>query len=669
MMEGFHGMDSLNSAREILKSSIEKSRNVAIAIQETGSRLKETSDEVAFLQAAIKKMARECAVYEIRDPIDRTLGPAAAVLKVLDVVRELQDSLLTTDPRTNLHPYLANVKRFQEAEKLLEDNCRLVVLWLDDVMQLLKTIQAADDDWYLDNVSKVMKTFMALQGRGACACQNGGVLGYALDKLESAYVHLLTDYSSPFPAQEYYEDYSSVCYFPVNFIQDLRSITEVLAAKNRLHRCISIFAGVRSANVQATLQSLSTDYVSIQLSEFDSVQIVEGHIDVWDKHMEFCVRHLLQMEYKLCNEVFRKAGSEVWTNCFAMITSQCGFNDIFNFGSSVTKCKKDAIKLLMLLKIFGTLDKLRLSFNQLFGGKSCVEIRNHTRDLVKRVVEGTYEIFRELLTQVELQKETSPPPDGSVPRTVRFVTEYCNQLLDYDNSLLLRRILEIHQEWNNTRLEEGLLFSEISNIMGALELNLESWAKKYDDSALSCLFMMNSCWYLCNNNSETKLGEVMGHSWFWAKEKSMEYYVALYLKESWEKLLVVLGEEDLVLFDGGRAIDRDLVKKRIGMFCDAFDGMYKKQSKWVFLDEGLRLNTCHLVAKAIVPSYKSYLQKNLPEFDMGNSVRYTAESLENLINSLFQMKLGKFEGVNCTDMLGVMKNDVIDHFSSTPAAA
>ncbi|XP_073300619.1 exocyst complex component EXO70A1-like [Primulina huaijiensis] len=159
----------------------------------------------------------------------------------------------------------------------------------------------------------------------------------------------------------------------------------------------------------------------------------------------------------------------------------------------------------------------------------------------------------------------------------------------------------------------------------------------------------------------------MGHSWLW--EKKMDYYAALYLKERWEKLLVVLGEEYLVLFDGGRAIDRDLVKRRIGMFCDAFDDMYKKQSKWVLSDKGLRLKTCQLIEKAIVPSYKSYLQKNLPEFDMGNHVRYTADSLENLINSLFQMKLGKFEGMNCRDMIGIMKNVVIDHFSYTPAAA
>lgn len=35
------------------------------------------------------------------------------------------------------------------------------------------------------------------------------------------------------------------------------------------------------------LYNLSTDYVAIQLSEFDSMQTVEGYIDMWDKHMDF----------------------------------------------------------------------------------------------------------------------------------------------------------------------------------------------------------------------------------------------------------------------------------------------------------------------------------------------------------------------------------------------
>lgn len=663
-MEESHGLDSLLAARELLKSSIQKSRNIAAAVDETGSRLNQTSHNLAYLQAPIKDMATRCAVYEIRVHVDRAIAPAAAVLKVLDLVYELQDSL-EIDPRAaGLFTHLATIKRLQGALKLLADNCRLATLWLEDVVQILKNNAAAANDWYLVRVSKVVKILVELQ----LFCQDGGVLSSAFDSLEIEYRRLLTetDFSHPRDSENINIEDSS---FPVPVIHELQAITEVLASNNRLDKCTSIYAQVRIANARATIQALNVDYLGIQLSEMDSVQNVEAYIYQWDEHMEFVVRHLLQKEYILCSEVYTKDGKDVGMKCFAKIATECGFIDIFNFGSSLCKCKKEAMKLLTLLKIFSTLDKLRLQFNELFNGKFCMKIQNQTRALVKKVVDGACEIFWELLAQVEMQRASTPPPDGDIPKLVCFVTDYCDQLLEDDNRSILTRVLEISQVWNHTNFEDGLLSSEIHSIMKALEINLESWAQSYNDTSLSYLFMMNNHWYLCNSTRGNKLGELMGKSWLWAYEESVEYYAALYLGESWEKLLVLLHEDGLTLFPGGRAINRDLVKKRIGIFCEAFDEMYKKQSKWILSDKAFRWKTCQLIVEAIVPPYKSYLQRYMAGLDHETEhVKYTAESLEKLIGLLFQPKLGKYGGSKCTDLIGV-KNAAISHFSSTPAAA
>lgn len=74
-------------------------------------------------------------------------------------------------------------------------------------------------------------------------------------------------------------------------------------------------------------------------------------------------------------------------------------------GEIVANSKQDPIKLLKLLDIFDGLNKMRPDFNKLFGSKGCFEIQNRTRDLVKMVVEGACQIFWELLTQVELQRQ------------------------------------------------------------------------------------------------------------------------------------------------------------------------------------------------------------------------------------------------------------------------
>lgn len=658
MKEESHPMDNLLAARDILRCSIEKSRDIAVAVHGNGSSLKETSHNLVHLQAAIRNMAHKCAVHhEIRDHVDRAVGPAAAIPKVLDLVHELQDSLRVIDPR-GLLVYLNNIKRLQYALKLLADNSRLVILWLQDVVQFLKNNTDDDDYWYLLQVSRVLKMLFKLQKKG----ESGDAISDALDNLESEFRHRITEEISSFEHSR---------------IQEVRGIIEVLETNNRLERCMSIYAEARIAKARATLRSqLDVDYLDIRLSETDSIQSVECYIDQWDEHMEFAVRYLLRREQSLCSEVFHHQTKSRSSDCFAKIAAQCGFTDILEFGSRVCRCKKEAIKLLRLLRIFSTLDKLRLEFNEMFDGRFCREIQNQTRDLVKSVVDGACEIFWQLSLQVELQRAASnkPLPDGGIAGLVYFVTEYCNQLLEEDNSSMLIRVLEIHQAWNDDEAVKSglqLLSSEIHNIMKALEINLETWAKRYNDKALSYLFMMNNYWYLCLNIRGTNLEELMGSSWVCKYEESSEYYAALYMGESWGKLLVLLEEDDLTLFPGGRAIDRNLVKKRIGLFSEAFDDMCKKQSKWMLSGKALRWKTCQLIAEAIVPPYKRYLERYVMSGleHEGDLVKYSAESLESLICSLFQPNLGNYGSSKCADLIGIENAAAMNRLSSTPAAA
>lgn len=61
------------------------------------------------------------------------------------------------------------------------------------------------------------------------------------------------------------------------------------------------------------------------------------------------------------------------------------------------------------------------------------------------------------------------------------------------------------------------------------------------------------------------------------------------------------------------------------------------------------MRTRQLVERLLFHLRRAICEKKLPEFDMGNHVRYTAERVENLINSLFQ--IGKFEGLNAQILL------------------
>lgn len=657
------GIEKIKAAREILKCSIEKSRKLGVEISDRCWRLESCEQRLDFLATALRNLSCKCTLYKMSGyDVDRVIGPAASVVKIFDVICELEKTLSTDDVSDDVLAYVTTVKWMEEALGLLTDNCKLVVSWLETSSCNSSVVES----WYVVNVNKCLSIVRELQATEERFRAKGGVLMTALDKVEIELVSMLRDIeplSVPLP----------------HVIQKMQAVIERLGVNHRVDKCMSIYVEVRSSNVRKALEELDLEYLEeISLTEFDSVLSVEPHIDQWAKHLEFVVKYLLDTEHRLCIEVFRKeAFKDGCVDCFARVANQSGIHSFIKFGNMITKGKKEAIKLLKLLDMFASLNKLRSDFNRLFSGRACGEIQTQTRDLIKKVVNGTCELFWELSLQVELQRPTSPPMDGSVPRLVNFVVEYCNQLLEDEYWSTLIQVVEIHQGWNHESFEKGLLLNEMQNIVTILGLNIETWAKRHEDASLSYLFLMNNHWYLCKYTRGTKLGELMGDEWITSQEEYMEYYETLYLKESWEKLLALLSEEGLVLFPGGRAIDRQVVKKRLNEFTEAFDEIYKKQSNWELCDKGLRWRVRQLLLHVVVPSYSNYLEKYMPSIELevastaDQHIKYTAKTLGNMITSLFEPKVGKYDSsTKCTELSGKINNSfVTNQLSSTPAAA
>ncbi|XP_050264526.1 exocyst complex component EXO70A1 [Quercus robur] len=660
-------IETLISARKSLKLSLEKSRALGLALGKAGPRLEEINQTLPSLQAAVRPIrADKDALVAVGGHINRAVSPAAAVLKVFDAVHGLEKSLLS-DPRNDLPGYLSVLKRLEEALKFLADNCGLAIQWLEDIVEYLEDNTVADER-FLSNLKKSLKNLRELQDDGERAHLDGGLLDAALDKLENEFRRLLTEHSNPLPMSSSSSLGEQACIapspLPVSVIQKLQAILGRLIANKRLDKCISIYVEVRSSNVRASLQALDLDYLEISVSEFNDVTSIEGYIAQWGKHLEFAVKHLFEAEYKLCIDVFERMGLDVWMGCFAKIAAQAGILAFLQFGKTVTESRKDPNKLLKLLDIFASLNKLRLDFNRLFGGAACVEIQNLTRDLIKRVIDGAAELFWELLDQVALQREIPPPPDGAVPRLVIIIIDYCNKLLGDDYKTILTQVLVIHRSWKHEKFRERVLVNEVLNIIKAIEQNLEAWMKVIEDGTLSHFFAMNNHWYLYKHLKGTKVGDLLGDSWLKEHEQSKDYHSTYFLKDSWGKLPGHLSREGLLMFSGGRATARDLVKKRLKAFNEAFDEMYMQQSNWVVSDKDLREKTCQVVVQAVVPVYRSYMQNYGPlvEQDASSSkyVKYTVQTLEKMLMSLFHPKPGRYGSFKGRQSSGKFNNGVAD---------
>ncbi|KAL3818415.1 hypothetical protein ACJIZ3_004320 [Penstemon smallii] len=666
------GVRNLISARNLLNANVEKSKALGLSLQKSGPRLDEINQRLPSLEVAIRPIrAQRDALSTVGGHINRAVVPATAVLKVFDAIHGLEKSL--SDPQTDLAGYLGVLKRLEEAMKFLGENCGMAIQWLADIVEYLEDHKVADER-FISGLKKALKSLQELEAGDEKGNLDGGLLSIALNRLENEFLRLLRENTVPLPMSSPSLPGAPACIapspLPVTVIQKLQAILGRLIAKGRLEKCISIYVEVRSSNVRDSLRALNLDYLEISVSEFNDVASIEVYIAQWGRHLEFAVKHLFEAEYKLCNDVFERMGLDVWKSCFAKIAAQAGMLAFLQFGKTVTESKKDPIKLLKLLDIFASLSKLRLDFNRLFGGAPCAEIQNLTRDLIRRVIEGACEIFWELLVQVELQRQTPPPSDCSIPRVVVFITDYCNKLLGDDYKPILTQALVIERSWRHEKFQERILTGELLNLVKAIELNLETWSKNYEDPVSSYLFLMNNHWHLYKYLKGTKLGGLLGDSWLREHEEYKEYYSNMYLRESWGKFPALLSREGLILFSGGRATARNLVKQRLKSFNEAFDGMYKKQSNWVIADKELREKTCEVIIQTIVPVYRSYMQNYGPlveqESHASKYAKYTAQSLEKMFGSLFLPKIVRHGSFKVRQQSGKFNNGVVDQSQTSP---
>ncbi|XP_028772046.1 exocyst complex component EXO70A1-like [Neltuma alba] len=652
-------MDNIEATRQYLKSSLEISGAIASALDDSGSRLEILSRKCQSLEASLRPICtQDFSFLDMGDRIDGVLCSAAAVLKVFDAIHPLENSLLA-DPSSDLCTYVSDTKKFEEALKLLTDNCTLALGWLQEILELLQDKAVVSNEFSLLNVKKSLRILQELQAMEEDAHLDGGLLSAAFDKLEVEFKRLLKANSLPLPLSPLtssINQQTTIPALPASLTGKLQAIIERLHANGRLDRIKSIYVEVRGMNARRSLQALDLSYLEIPTAKFEDIHSIESHIEQWGKHLKLVANHLLEMEYRFSGKIFEKIGADAWKGCFAKVAIDSKILSFLQFGINVARSKTDPIKLLKLLDIFSILNDLRLKFNQLFSGEACEEIRTVTKDLISRVINGACEIFWQLPAQVKLQRPSSPPSDGSVPRLVSFVTDYCNELLGDTYKPLLTQALEIHLSWRNEAYEESIIFAQVFSIVKEIAVNLDAWSKAYEDITLSYVFMMNNHCHF-HNLRDTMLGNMMGDSWLKAHEQYEDYYAALYLKHTWGKLLPILNKKDILSV--AVAVSSSDMAKRLNTFNVAFDEMYKRQSNWVISDETLREKVRKHIVEGMVPSYRSFMKNYSLTMENDEKAvkctKYTEQNLEKMLWSLFEMKITKYGSMKQVHFISKIK--------------
>ncbi|KGN62440.1 exocyst complex component EXO70A1 [Cucumis sativus] len=436
-------------------------------------------------------------------------------------------------------------------------------------------------------------------------------------------------------------------------IEAAKRIAETLTANDCLDICINIYVKVRYRRAATALMRLNPVYLKTYTpEEIDKMEWekLETAISLWIEHFKVAATSVLISEKKLCNQVLGSImDGLMWPECFVKIADKI-MTVFFRFGEGVARSTKEPQKLFKLLDMFDSMEKLDSEFSEAFSGEAGAEIRTRYRELEKLLVHASSKVFWDFGLQIEGNSDGFPPPkDGSVPKLVRYAVNYLKYLASDNYSSAMAKVLQIQKSWKGGFLskleaEENLLKDAFSNVMEALQRNVESKKSRYRDKILPHIFSMNTYWYIYMRIRNTELGRLLGEQYMRKNYKAVaEESAYTYQMLCWEPLLSVMDMDDMRLQNMETV--EDLAKTKMESFVKALrEFSQKHRATYSIPDLDLREQLKEATLKMILPAYTEFF--NLHSALLPGIGKYYVglETIHDFVGRAFEFEGGSGPG-------------------------
>ncbi|PON91133.1 Exocyst complex protein [Trema orientale] len=615
--------------------------------------------------APLQSLSMAAKALETR--INRAVTPALSLLdsfklsdslqqRLLDISDELSVDKVTTRTRLRmLIKYVDCVDRLNAAVGSIGQDGEPVIQRLQEVVEFLSRTKATDQ-YRTHRLRETVVTLKALYETEVDAMRFEGSLDQALLNLQDEYEGLLQQIKHRNLEQladnnnsNKEENDMMVANLGTEMeVEALRRISETLAANDCLDICIDIYVKVRYKRVAKALMRLNPDYLRTYTpEEIDEMEweSLETAIALWIQHFELAVKTVLVSEKKLCNQVLGGLMEGLlWPECFVKIADKI-MAVFFRFGEGVTRSSKEPQKLFKLLDMFGSLEKLKPEFSDVFNGESGADICARFRELIKLLIHASSKVYWEFGLQIEGNSDGFPPPqDGSVPKIVRYAINYLKYLATENYSVAMAKVLQTEQIWKMGILSkpegEEILFKDaITNVMEALQRNVESKRYRYRDKILPHVFAMNAYWYIYMRTRNTELGKLLGDQHMKKKYKiAAEESAYMYQKQAWGPLVRILDKEELK----GQSKEEigSLLRDKAEAFTRGFDDIMNMHKRiYSIPDADLREQIREATVKLVVSAYTEFFSSFSATF-RGRSY-LSPEAVQGLLVKFFDGGDGK----------------------------
>lgn len=409
---------------------------------------------------------------------------------------------------------------------------------------------------------------------------------------------------------------------------------------------LSIHVQVRYRRAAKALMKLNPGYLKTYTpEEIDEMEweILETAISLWMQHLELAVRTILVSEKNLCNQVLGNImDAIIWPECFIKIADKI-MAVFFRFGEGVARSEKQPQKLFKLLDMFDSLEKLKPDLTEVFNGEAGTDICARFRELEKLLVHASTRVFWELGLQIEGNQDGLPPPqDGSVPKLVRYAINFLKNLCMESYVSSMTQVLKTEQLWKSGILsslenDQDLLRDAVSNVMEAIQRNIELKKSRYKDKVLAQIFCMNTYWYIYMRTRNTELGKVLGEAYIKKRYRNMAEEAAyLYQKQAWGSLVRLLERER-------ENNSKEEVRGKAEAFRVGLDEILQrhKSSYKIVSDADLREQMKEAAVRQVLPAYTEFYEAYSSVL-VQMKPYLPPESVESLLRQIFDQ--GKSDG-------------------------
>ncbi|XP_078435047.1 exocyst complex component EXO70A1-like isoform X2 [Wolffia australiana] len=412
----------------------------------------------------------------------------------------------------------------------------------------------------------------------------------------------------------------------------------VLKLEEEFKRLLSAHRENHAPALELTLRNLGFEYKEeIERWPLESLEAIIG---TWLYTMRIAVKSLFIGEKQVCRKIFYGIDS-LAELCFATAIEN-SVQLLLSFGYTMVKREWPPEKLFILLDMYKAIHELQSEVEELLAEEACREMRDRASNMILQFARTARISIDEFKKNINEDANNFNILDAPVHPLTSYVINYFGLLgSEYCSTLHL-----LFDENDSGRQPNRHLVTVMMMILNTLVSNLERKSKKFNEPALSHLFLMNNINHVVNKLRRSSAEDLIDSDWVPRHRKIVQQNANQYLRVAWMPILQTLkiqtGSEggSAAGSGSGSGISRSAIRERFRAFNSQFEELIQRQSHWTVPDPELRENLRLLVAEAVLPAYGNFIKRN-GFFVEGSRnqerfLKFRPEDVQQMIDNLFQ---------------------------------